>query len=192
MVAYSYWQYFLTIEADFAATARYVEVCKANFKTYPVEYAKLLLASASEIDVLCKVLCKKLDADAGRSNIDEYRACITDWTRLHTEKVLVRRYNIELKPWKAWSKKSNPKWWSSYNKVKHQRNQYYSEANLQNCLNSVAALFTLVIYVHKAEQSDARLEPRPQLLGREREPGLLMLENGYDVPDFRNPNSGVT
>ena len=162
MVAYSYWQYFLTIEADFAATARYVEICQANFKTYSVEYAKLLLASASEIDVLCKLLCKKLEPDASRSNIDEYRASITARTQLHTEKVSVRRYNIELKPWETWSENLNPKWWSSYNKVKHRRDQYYSEANLENCLNSVAALFALVIYVHKAEQSDALLEPPPR------------------------------
>lgn len=190
MVAYSYWQYFLAIEADFAATARYVEICEDNFKTYSVEYAKHLLASASEIDVLCKILCKKLDPNASRGSISEYRACIATETSLHTEKVLVRRYNIELKPWEAWSRGSNPNWWSSYNKVKHQRDQHYSEANLENSLNSVAALFALVLYVHKAEQSDAQLEPLPQLLGREREPGALMLEGGYEVPDFRNPNSG--
>ena len=64
MPAYSYWQYFLAIEADFAATARYVEICQDNFDTYSVEYAKLLLASSSETDVLCKVLCKELDPDA--------------------------------------------------------------------------------------------------------------------------------
>ena len=143
MVAYSYWQYFLAIEADFAATARYVEICQDNFKTYSVEYAKLLLASASEIDVLCKLLCKKLDPDAKRCNINDYRACIAAWTQLHTEKVLVRRYNIELKPWGNWSENSNPKWWSSYTNVKHHRDQYYSEANLENCLNSIAALFAL-------------------------------------------------
>ncbi|MFN5064823.1 MAG: hypothetical protein ACK4V0_04715 [Aphanizomenon sp.] len=185
MTSYPYWQYFLAIEADFAATTRYVEICSDNYKTYSVEYAKLLLASASEIDVVCKILCKKLDTTANPGNMDDYRNCIVRHTALSDEKVLVRRYNIELEPWKTWKGTCNPPWWSNYNKVKHQRNQYYTEANLKNCINSVAALFILVIYLHKAERSNARLEPRPELLGRESEPGFMLLEDGYTVPDFR-------
>ena len=41
MLAYSYWQYFLAIEDDFASTARYVEIYPDNFRTYSVEYATL-------------------------------------------------------------------------------------------------------------------------------------------------------
>ena len=185
MTSYPYWQYFLAIEADFAATTRYVEICSDNYNTYSIEYAKLLLASASEIDVLCKLLCEKLDPNARRTNIDDYRKCIVSHTALSDEKILVRRYTIELEPWKKWKEICNPLWWRSYNNVKHQRNQHYAEANLENCINSVAALFILVIYLHKAEQSNARLEPRPQLLGREREPGFMLLEDGYTVPDFQ-------
>ena len=187
MAAYPYWQYFLTIESDFAATARYVEICTENFKTYSVEYAKLLLAAASEVDVLCKLLCENLDPSASRDNINHYCACIAPRTDLHAEKVLIRRYDIELEPWAAWAGNSNPPWWRSYNNVKHQRDQFYPEANLENCINSVAALFVLVIYLHKADGSNARLEPYPQLLGREDEPGSLMLESDYTVPDFKTP-----
>ena len=58
MATYGYWQHFLALEADFAATSRYVEFSKENFGTYSVEYAKLLLAICSDVDVLCKVICE--------------------------------------------------------------------------------------------------------------------------------------
>jgi hypothetical protein len=43
-------------------------------------------------------------------------------------------------------------------------------------------LFALVLYYHKAENSSSTLEPSPVLLGRDQEPGHLLLESGYDVP----------
>ncbi len=188
MSTYSYWQYFLAIEADFAATARYVEICPDNFKTYSVEYAKLLLASASEIDVLCKLLCEQLDPNAKRRDINDYRACIAPRAaELPNEKVLLRRYSIELKPWEAWAGSKNPEWWKSYNNVKHHRDKFYSEAKLKNCLDSVAALFILVIYLHKAQNSNAELAPMPQLIGREMEPSHMLYEDSYTVPDFKTP-----
>ena len=57
MAAYRYWQHFLALEADFAATSRYVEFAEPNFKTYSTEFTKLLLAIGSEVDVLCKIIC---------------------------------------------------------------------------------------------------------------------------------------
>jgi hypothetical protein len=54
-------------------------------------------------------------------------------------------------------------------------------------MNALAALLVLVIYVHKAEQSRERLEPRPELFGREHEPGYILRQDGYTVPDFPGP-----
>ena len=64
MGTYRYWQHFLALEADFAATSRYVEFAQQNFATFSIEYAKLLLAIGSEVDVLCKIICEKIDSAA--------------------------------------------------------------------------------------------------------------------------------
>jgi len=181
---YRYWQHFLALEADFAATSRYVELSKQNFATFSIEYAKLLLAIGSEIDVLCKVACEKIDSAAKRANIDDYRTCITVHSQIASEEVLVRRYNLIFKPWDAWSRSKNPNWWQSYNNVKHQRDVYFHEANLENCANAISGLFVVVLYCHKAEKSTESLEPYPILLGRDKEPAHLLLESGYLVPDF--------
>ena len=184
MGTYPYWQHFLALEADFAATSRYVEFSRQNFSAFSIEYAKLLLAVGSEVDVLCKIICENVDSSAKRDNMDNYRLCLTAHTQIIFEEVLIRRHNLAFRPWTDMASGKNPDWWRSYNKVKHQRSSHFPEANLGNCANAISGLFTIVLYCHRAEKSDDGLAPYPVLLGREREPGQLMLESGYTVPVF--------
>jgi hypothetical protein len=52
-------------------------------------------------------------------------------------------------PWSEWKENNNPYWWQIHNKVKHQRNIFFKEANLQNTLNAVGALLIVVNYYYK-------------------------------------------
>ena len=55
--------------------------------------------------------------------------------------MFIPRYKICLQPWKEWSEKKSPYWWSKgYNKIKHERDKYFKEANLYNALNAVGGL----------------------------------------------------
>jgi hypothetical protein len=185
MATYRYWQHFLALEADFAATSRYVEFCSQNFPTYSIEFVKLLLAAGSEIDVLCKIICEKVDPTAQRKDIEDYRTCLTAHTQISSEDVLIRRYNLSFKPWADWALGNTPpRWWRSYNKVKHQRDTQFHEANLENCANAICALYAIVIYCRHAEKSADILEPSPVLLGRHDEPMNLVAGPGYSVPAF--------
>jgi hypothetical protein len=184
MAAYRYWEHFLALESDFAETSRYVWFAPDNFGTYSIEYAKLLLAIGSEVDVICKVICENIDAAAPRRNIDDYRACLVAHTMIATEEILIRRYDLSFRPWDQWSAATNPAWWRCYNNVKHERDAHFREANLGNCANAIAGLFAAVLYCYKAENSGDVLQPYPLLLGREREPAHFLLEDGYTVPDF--------
>jgi len=184
MSTYRYWQHFLALEADFAATSRYVEFSPLNFAAFSVEYVKLLLAVGSEIDVLCKLTCKSVDSSAKCKNINHYRACLTAHTQIASEEVLIRRYNLTFRPWSDWASGKNPSWWQSYNRVKHERDSHFREANLENCANAISGLFVIVLYCHKAERSTDNLKPYPMLLGREKEPGSLLQESEYYIPAF--------
>src|SRR5215470_8771174 len=125
MATYRYWHHFLALESDFAATARFVEFSQANFKIFSTEYTKLLLAIGSEIDVLCKIICSRIDSSAPRDNIDHYRACMTAHTQIASEEVFIRRYDLSFKPWSEWAAGKNPTWWRSYNNVKHHRDMRF-------------------------------------------------------------------
>ena len=68
-----HWNYFLTLEDDIGRLSRYLELTQANFSSYSLELARILFAAASEVDVVSKLLCKKIDADSSANNITKYR-----------------------------------------------------------------------------------------------------------------------
>ena len=49
-----HWNYFLAIERDLEPLSRYVEFNPKNFDCYSIEIARLLLAAAAEVDIVCK------------------------------------------------------------------------------------------------------------------------------------------
>ena len=161
-MAFAHWQYFLAIESDLENTARYVEVCEDNFRTFSVEYARILLSASAEVDVVCKLLCHELDPATICKNINDYRQCIiTHYPKFPLFKVLVPRYGLGREPWLKWHEET-PSWWKSYNKVKHERNTHFAEANLENSLDAVGGLLCLLIAYYRPVVW--QLSPWPKLL----------------------------
>ena len=148
--SFIHWNYFVALENNLAQVSRYIEFDKKNFKTYSIELAHLLLASASEVDVIAKGICSFLEPMARAENINNYQAIIRrNLPEFVKEIVYVPRFNLTLKPWSNWNANTNPLWWRSYNKVKHERNEHFPEANLKNVLNSMGGLLITVFYFYK-------------------------------------------
>jgi hypothetical protein len=61
-----HWNYFIALERDLEVISRYVEFCPQNFEVYSIEFAHLLFAAASEVDVIAKLLCRRLKPTAKR------------------------------------------------------------------------------------------------------------------------------
>ena len=174
-----HWNYFLALERDLEAASRYVEFCAANFETYSIEFAHLLLSSASEVDTIAKCICTILDPSAKADNINKYREVIKAAAenetfparvkgkevaipigvkeRLSDIKICIPRYNIVCTPWKSWAEDKNPEWWTSYNKVKHERNLHFNKATLRNVLNALAGLLAVNYLYCRVELSKSNL-----------------------------------
>lgn len=151
----NYWNYFLAINDDIEKLTRYIEFEKSNFSTYSIELTRLLLSVSSEIDVILKDLCNKLDPTINHKNINDYRTTIkSHMPAIIGETIYIYGYDLEFRPWFAWRGNHNPKWWRSYNKVKHQRNSAYKKANLENTLKAVSALLIIVTYYCKKIYED--------------------------------------
>jgi len=84
------------------------------------------------------------------------------YTGFDSFEITVPRYGLVMKPWEAWGKGQNPSWWRSHNNIKHERNLYFGEANLENALNAVAGLFCLVLAYHHPDLW--KMKPWPKLL----------------------------
>jgi hypothetical protein len=145
-----HWNYFLALERDLENISRYVEFEESNLHTYSIEFTHLLLSSSSEVDVLMQQICKLLRPNCSVGNIDDYRGIIKqDLQTIINEKVVIDRFEMTFKPWENWNGDQNPVWWKSYNKVKHERHNFFKQANLQNTLNSIGGLLLAVIYYYK-------------------------------------------
>lgn len=157
-----HWNYFLALESDVERLARFVEFTSNNYETYSIEIAHLYLAAASEVDVVAKLLCSKMDPSTKATNMDQYRLVLRPFLpELENLLVCIPRYSLDIRPWSSWRTDENPNWWKSYNKVKHQRGEYLALANLENLLNAVAGLFLLVMYYYRGATDDNIIEPPP-------------------------------
>lgn len=170
-----HWEYFLAIEEDLARCARYVEFAPSNFGTYSLEFARIIVAAASEFDVIAKRLCHLIDSSAGPTKINEYRPVIVGrYPRFLEFTVDVPRHHIELQPWSSWTEDQSPDWWSkSYNKIKHQRDEHFAAANLKNALNATAGLLIGLMYLYDAQHGEVEVDylSMPKLLAPRRHPG---------------------
>jgi hypothetical protein len=185
LTTYPHWQYFLALERDLIETVYFVEPSKSNYCTFSVAFSRILLSGGSEIDVLCKLLCRQISNTSNADTIEDYRKEITSrYPKFPQMRVLVPRYGLLLEPWAAWSQQKTPQWWQIHQKIKHERHAYYQYANLDNSLYAVAGLLCVVLYHYQTALYEGHLQPWAQFFGLEKEPEYIMTEANYKLPDF--------
>jgi hypothetical protein len=139
---------------DFSRTSRYVDFTQDNFKTYSVEFTRLLLDAGAEVDVLAKMACEiaghvfQNDRPAIR---DWRKGLLTTYKHFPHETVLLLRQQIPLYPWIEWESnpEAGPDWWTAYNNVKHKRDEHYREGNLENAMVALSGLQSLLKIVFR-------------------------------------------
>lgn len=175
-----HWNYFIALENDLAQFSRFLEIAEPNFSSYSIELGRILFAAASEVDVVAKKYCLKLENNCTADNIGNYKTIITKhYPIFNATKVHLPRFGLTLTPWNKWRTDTQPLWWRAYTKVKYERHEHFTEANLKNALNAVAALYVLQIFLYRQEAEAGELTPNPQLflIG---EPFTLEISpNGY-------------
>ena len=150
-----HWNYYLALEQDLSKVSRFIEFSEENFDTYSIELAHLLLASSSEVDVVLKSLCNLKRPEKKHKNINDYKETVmVEFPDMIKETCFVPRFGLELNPWGDWNGEINPFWWDGYNKVKHHRDIHFKKANLENTLNSLAALNIVILYYYQEQLSN--------------------------------------
>ena len=181
-----FWQYFLVLETDLDSTVRYVEPAEENYATFSTEFSRILLSASSELDVVCRVLSKRVQATAKPRNFTQLRKIIlSEYPELPSLQVHVPRYGLAFAPLAAWLTQETPNWWRSYNDVKHKRYRHFADANLRNALNSMGGLFVIELYLHQEDLYNGALRPWPRLLDIESNTGAFCSVGGFPMlPDF--------
>jgi len=76
--------------------------------------------------------------------------------------VFIPRHGLVFAPWKNWTTDKNPGWWTSCNKLKHERNLHFSKATLHNAINGLAGLLAMSYIYFRFEICKANLQNRSQ------------------------------
>lgn len=159
---HQYWKHYIALEHKFLQTENFVTIEKDNFTTFSTEYEFLLQAICSEINVVTQFLAKEYQTNFTCKNIDDFiKLIIKNKESLCFETIVLELYDLLLTPWND-IKISNegkitsyPKWWIDNNQIKHNRItqkvinsknstiKNYKNANLENVLNALAALYSL-------------------------------------------------
>jgi len=160
-----HWNYFLALEDDIVRMARYLEPAEENFSAYSLELARIIITAASEVDVVAKLLCQKIDSGSKARTIDAYRKTIVPaYDKLPGALVTLPKFGLTLNPWEQWGQvEKNPVWWKAYNDVKHHRNDHFPSASLKHALNAVAGLFLLLLFLYREEGRSGELNPDPAI-----------------------------
>jgi hypothetical protein len=171
-----HWNYYLALDSDLMNVSRYIEFTGANFATYSIELAHILLASSSEVDVLAKAICHLLKPKRSAASITQYRQIITGSLNDFSHQVVqVPRFALTLQPWSNWADGASPDWWRAYNDVKHHRDEHFPDASLKNALNSLGALLIVNFHFYRLtsgldmsprgkKDTTRLLEPESQLI----------------------------
>lgn len=189
------WNYFKSLAKQFQQTEQFVDHAMdntgnlTNGKTFSNEFAKLLLLSASEFEVIAKDLCAESGhAVYDKANIKEISETVLLLYPNIINTKISTPYQV-IKPLATWSITETQfgiPWWHAYNKVKHDRTQNFEEANLNNCLEVLASLMVLELYLSQKVLGNLDLITPINCDYFDCEYGLAMLaaNPGKKLPDF--------
>lgn len=159
---------YLQLERELTELSYFITFDYKQLKVYSTKIADMLLRTVSEIENISKELCKKENIKFYDSKkhvrpvvyFNEYFQKLEEYYGLSTRLVnftfdncndnifdsklmpFKKDYSIKLKG----KEKSTWSWYNAYNKIKHDRIKNFKQANLENLIYSLSALFLLNIY----------------------------------------------
>ncbi len=134
----------------------YVDPVKNNMSTYSLQIYQLFLKCCTEFENMCKLIL----SDNGYSL--KNNSGIKDYYKIN-RLMLLDKYTCsspyigsqKFTPFIDWTNGHSLNWYQDYNSVKHNRTNEFAKANLNNVINSVAALDVL-LYSQYGSCSTAR------------------------------------
>jgi hypothetical protein len=154
---------------------------KSSKASIRLSFARLLLLICAELDVVFKVACNQVESTSSATSIGGYFACLNAKYNLASEVVRIDRYSEMRSPFANWDTDTPPAWWTAQNKVKHHRHEHFDQATLGNTLQAICGLFVANLLVLHEYELITKVNELPTILGRDTEPGRLMLESSYKV-----------
>jgi hypothetical protein len=125
----------------------FIEPADSNLKTFSHKTYELLLRASTEFESHAKgILIANGYPKKDYLNIKDYKK-IDKATKLSEYEILIdywREGAKEFQPYVSWKHTHTLDWYQDYNNCKHNRESNFEKANLENCINSVAAVLCIL------------------------------------------------
>ena len=155
-----FWRQYNLCEKDLINTADYVTICKQNYSSFSNRYQQIFFGICSELDAISN----EIYGEEKLKNFPSRMSAIFEKCPDIRNKRVTTRFpyeTINLVPFANFSKDDigndkSASWWQHYNDLKHNRVENngsgrfnYQNANLENTLSALAALYILNLEMAK-------------------------------------------
>ena len=89
-------------------------------------------------------------------------------------------YNRAFKEWKN----GKLSWWEAYQKVKHNRGEFFNQATYRNVVSAISALYVLIFYLAKITDLTFR-DNKSSYIDSQYAHGYLLIGPFESLPDFK-------
>jgi hypothetical protein len=136
------------LKKDFRKTLEYIEPSESNMETHSHRNYELLLRICTEIETQCKFIFEK-NGVQNPKDIIRY-SDLNGPMKLSQYEINCYWFELPspIKPFASFAdltrNNRSPSWYKAYNKVKHNRLKKFPLASLQNVIESLAGLYTIL------------------------------------------------
>ena len=161
------WSLYLSLESEIQRSFEFVyPLIAENKNVISIPYQQIIFASCSEINNLLSLLMEKysLKPKDFKENANEWNIRLfykaLDGKKLDGKALIDQIKNetvfldyqlnkifnnsVKIKPFEKWEYYKAPSWWTSYNKLKHNKSKHIEEANLENAICASSGLLVLI------------------------------------------------
>lgn len=153
---YEHFRYYQESERQLLETERYVSFASKSKTAYSILFANILFNACSNFESLVRAFFG--EENDNPLDIDQIISLLetNDDLRLAFDEVVTLSNSeyVGMRPLKIFvdgrNNKKNFKWWSNFNKIKHNKVAKISLANQETVISSIAGLYVLNRYILKA------------------------------------------
>ena len=169
-----HWRYYLMLEKRFMESTEYIELHVDNFNAFSNGYALLIQAIGAELDTVFKEFCN-FDTSSRKNIADYAHVVLSGYPDIVNQEIVLQDYNIKIHPFQNWNTAQPGQtllWWTAFTDTKHNRYDCLHQANQENTLNILGALYLIeMMYLKQITTSTSELD---------------IFDNGSDLFTLRN------
>ncbi len=198
-----HWNYFCSLAIRLEETKNYVHhgiVDNDGFKLIHADvcsdaFKQIIILAASEFENVARIICKSFGKTT-RSIEGISRLILGEFPRIvETEVITLFWQGKPLYGWRIVEDDKKKKvhgieWWNAYNSLKHNKENSYKQATLNNAVFSLAALYILDLYLMQLQFNNLRLLQKnpPVYFKCKYGPEYVVAAEGK-LPDFGNQSA---